>query len=328
MAYELRWQDSFFPLYGDIIHLPAGTILWRGFDPAYSAISDRPANFGAREFAQGYADKYGVDASPFITTRMLRLLDIRFMKVLLTQLFEQNAHTSTDRDIISATSIAFGLCTLPHQIKLFKERYRTIYSSTNSLYESLKAGVRHLESLVKPDVVYEQQGYRIAETTNDAIVMGFLKELFGQYYDGFISPNVMSPFHIEKDNFILNSELIVFNPFESGISLVKSFPSKIQPLSINQCILTAGHTYRTIDTRNMKTSFYVKSSVKKGRRKIEVCDDYNHLYDKGDTTIIQSYNQGIKHGKRWNKKPVKLITSIAPGPTFDPTLFHHYDCIV
>ena len=325
MASELIWNDNFLPLYGDVIVLPASTIVWRGFDPNYPAISDRPAFYGAREFSQGYADKYGAQTTPFITTRILNLLDVRYMKVLLSQLFQQNAHT--DRDIISATSIAFGLCTLPHQIKLFKERYRNIYSLSNPLYDSLKAGVRHLESFVKSDVVYEQQGYRIAETTNDAIVMGFLKELFGQYYDGFISPNVMSPFHIEKRAFILNSELILFNPIESGIKMLKTFPSPIYKLSINSCILNQGHTFRTIDTRNMKTTFYTKTDIKKGGRKIEVCDDYNHLYDKGDATIIKLYNEGIKYGKKWNKKPVKLYTSIAPGPTIDPTLFNHYDKI-
>ena len=222
-AYEINWDDNFLPLFGTPIHIPANAILWRGYDPQYPAISDRPAYYGSQEFAQGYADKYSTIASPFITSHPIKLIDIRYMKVLLSQLFDHNMpHTKTDITIISATTISFGLCSLQHQIKLFKDRYKAIYSSavSNPVFDSLKLGINNLEKLLIPNSIYEQQGLRIAETTNDSIVMGFLKELFHKYYDGYISPNITTPFHIEKNNFILNSEIVIFNPLYSGIKLL------------------------------------------------------------------------------------------------------------
>lgn len=316
MNYEINWDDNFLPLYGSTIMIPTGAILWRGFDPNYPAISSRPAYYGSKQFAQGYADKYGVNAKPFITTRPLHLLDIRYMKILLSQLFEDNKHNLSDKDIIIATTVSFGLCSLQHQIHLFKERYAPIFTSTDIVYNNIKKGLSHLESIVKQSF-YEQKGYRIAETTNDAIVMGFLKELFSSNYDGYISPNIITPFHIEKRHFVLNSELVLFNPVNSGIKLLNSIPSRIERATINYLILHSGHSFASIDTRSMKTSYY-KS---KGGGSIYVSDDYNNEYDKGNKHIIKLYKQGEKYGRRWNNKPVRVYNTIAPGPEVDPAIF-------
>lgn len=324
MNYELNWDDNFLPMYGSTILIPAGAIMWRGFDPKFPAISSRPAYYGSRVFAQGYADKYGVDAKPFITTRPIRLLDIRYMKVLLSQLFEDNKQNLSDRSIIIATTVSFGLCSLQHQIELFKERYAPIFTSSDSRYDSLKKGLEKLESIYNPSF-YEQRGYRIAETTNDAIVMGFLKELFSNNYDGYISPNVITPFHIEKEKFLLNSELVLFDPINSGIKLLKNIPQKIQKATINYFILHSGQNFATIDSRGMKTSYY---RLKGGSKSVEVCDDYNREYDMGNKNIIKLYKDGEKYGKIWKTKPVKLYNAVAPGPEVDPTLFLEYDRIV
>lgn len=322
MNYEINWDDNFLPLYGSTIMIPAGAILWRGFDPTYPAISDRPAYYGSKRFAQGYADKYSVNAKPFITTRPLNLLDIRYMKVLLSQLFEDNKHNLSDKDIIIATTISFGLCSLQHQINLFKERYAAIFTSTNPAYNNLKKGLSQLESIVK-STFYEQKGYRIAETTNDAIVMGFLKELFSSNYDGYISPNIVTPFHIEKAHFVLNSELVLFNPINSGIKLLNSIPLKVNQATINYFILHSGQNYMTIDTRGIKTSYYKG----KGGGIVSVCDDYSNEYDKGNKDIIKLYKQGEKYGRIWRDKPVKLYNAVAPGSEVDPTIFLEYNNI-
>ena len=320
MNYEINWDDNFLLMYGSTITIPAGAIMWRGFNPKFPAISPRPAYYGSRVFAQGYADKYGVDAKPFITTRPIRLLDIRYMKVLLSQLFEDNKQNLSDEQIVTATIISFGLSSLSHQIELFKHRYKAIFTSTNPIYDNLKKGLKQLESTVNPSF-YEQKGVRIAETTNDAIVMGFLKELFSDKYDGYISPNILTPFHIEKINFLLNSELVLFDPPNSGIELLISLPQKVQKATINYFILHSGHSFATIDTRGMKTSYY------KGGGAVNVCDDYNNEYDKGNKNIIKLYKQGEKCGRAWKDKPVKLYNTIAPGPEVDPTIFLEYDNI-
>ena len=328
-VYEINWDDNFLPLYGHSIMIPTNTIIWRGFDPKYPAISDRPAYYGSKIFAEGYAQKYATNASPFITTRPLHLLDIRFMKVLLSQLFEHN-HTSHANRIIQSTTISFGLCSLQHQIVLFKDLYKAIYASNNPSFTPIKDGVKHLESLVIPDSIYEQHGVRIAETTNDAFVMGFLKELFNCQYDGYISPNIYTPFHVEKKGFILNSEIVLFNPKESGIQLLTYTPKSIQTQTINSCILSSGYNYTSIKTTGMTTSYYInkkntkiKTQTKSGGNIITPCDDYNHLYESGDKQIKKLYNEGIKQGIKWRYKPTSIYSSIAPGPEVDPSIFSH-----
>ena len=323
MNYEIIWDDNFLPLYGKPIIIPAGAIMWRGFDPKFPAISDRPAYYGAYNFAKGYADKYGTTPKPFITTRPVKLLDVRYMKVLLSQLFDENRHNLSDKNIFMATSISFGLCSLAHQIELFKERYKKIYFTSDPQYDALKNGIIELEKILTPISIYEKKGFRIAETANDAIVMGFLKELFNSEYDGYISPNIYTPFHIEKSNFILNSELVLFEPSNSGIRLLNKIPQNLKKYSINGLILNNGSSYMTIDTRGMKTSYY-----KGGRYStIQVCDDYNNKYDIGDKEIIKLYKEGEKYGKKWKNKPIKLYNVIAPGPEVDPTIFFENDNI-
>lgn len=324
-AYEINWDDTFLPLYGTEILFPPNTIVWRGFDPQFPAISDRPAYYGAREFAEGYAKKFKIDAAPFITVRTLKLLDLRFMKVLLSQLFEQNyLNNNADIMTISRTTVSFGLCSLKHQIDLFKKLYAGIYKSSEPQYNSLKLGIEKLESILDLNSVYEKQGVRIAEINNDAFVMGFLKELFFAQYDGYIAPKLKTPFHVEKQNFILNSELVLFNPIDSGIQLLKSNPNSIQRITINSCILTSGHGYTTIETRDMQTSYYTRKNTKGGGKEVQISEDYNYLYDKGDKNIIKQYNEGIKMGKKWNKKNIRIYSVVAPGPTVDPKIFEQH----
>jgi hypothetical protein len=333
MNYEIILDDPFIPLYGTTLKIPAGSILWRGFDPKYPAISNRPAYFGARKFAQGYANKYGQDAKPFMTSRIINLLDVRYMKVLLSQLFDDNKKNLTDMNIVAATTVAFGLCSLQHQIRLFKNLYNGIYQTTNSSYDSLKSGIANLESILNTSSFYEQKGYRIAETQNDAIVMGFLKELFGQEYDGYIAPITITPFHIEKENFLLNSEIIIFDPANSGIKQVINMPTKLTKATINSIILQSGQNYMTIDTRGMKTSYYKGKGGKSGnsgnnQTVPEVCDDYNTEYEKGNKTIIKLFKQGEKYGRAWRDKPVKLYNAVAPGPEVDPTIFNDFNNVL
>jgi hypothetical protein len=325
MNYEINWDDNFLPIYGNTITIPAGAIVWRGFNPKHPAISDRPAYYGSRTFAQGYAERYGVSAQPFITSRPIRLLDIRYMKVLLSQLFEDNKHNLSDKDIITATTISFGLCSLNNQIELFKDRYKLILKSPKPEYDAIRNGLKSLEQIVNPYSYYEQKGYRIAETSNDAIVMGFLKELFSSLYDGYISPNIITPFHIEKANFLLNSELVLFDPINSGIQLLTSNPQKIQKATINYFILHSGQSFATIDSRGMKTSYY---KTKGGSKSIIACDDYNSEYEEGNKNIIKLFKAGEKYGRVWKDKTVKVYNVVAPGPEVDPTIFLEYNNIM
>lgn len=209
----IDWDTNFNPAYG-IVYMPESKyIYYRGYDVHYP-LSERPAYFGSLKIANGYADGSGRRVDAFTNTKMLKLLDVRFMCDILRNLFQE--HYTTDAGILS-TMLSFGICSLSHQIYLASMRLQTLkdHPSMKSLTQSYKQGL------------FEQQGVRIAETTNDAETMGFLKELFSGFIDGFISPRQFSPFHVEKPYNMMNAEMIVFNPKESSIVRMTSLPSKV-----------------------------------------------------------------------------------------------------
>lgn len=314
MALHILDIDSTFrPLYGDQIIIPPNAIFWRGFDPKYPAVSNRPAYYGMQYVAEGYAEQYGVTSKPFISRGYLRLLDIRFMKVLISQLFNENKSTKTDINTLASTSLAFGLCSLKHQVELLKIKYK---NSKDFLEEKLKA----VSSVLEPYNIIEQPGYRLGETNNDAFVMGFLKELFSNLIDGFISPRMYSPFHTEKTEHTFNAELIVFDPLRAGIELLTTpIHPKTLMSSINEFILQKGKSFMTIKYYDMETSFYMPKHSHGGskttKKKMGHILDYNHLIDLGHKATILEYNNGLKAGREWNKKPIRIQSYVAPAPT-------------
>ena len=63
--YEMMFEESFSPLYGDVFKIPAGTIIWRGFDPNYSSISDQPAYYIAMQQVDMQILQKGLSWGPF-----------------------------------------------------------------------------------------------------------------------------------------------------------------------------------------------------------------------------------------------------------------------
>jgi len=57
-------------------------------------------------------------------------------------------------------------------------------------------------------------------TVNDAISVTLLKELFPDA-DGYITPSMISPYHIEKTNHVIPAELVIFNPEKSNVKLIE-----------------------------------------------------------------------------------------------------------
>jgi hypothetical protein len=345
--YAIDFDKDFAPLYGDLISIPPNTIMWRGFDPKYPIVSDRPAYFGSQIFAQGYANRYNDIARPFVTGKYLKLIDIRFMKALLLQILRDNEIKKEDEKIIGAISVALGLCSLEHQIKTFKKLY-------GKYVDYFKNEIKELEKHLKPDSLYEQQGFRIAETSTDAHVMGFLKGLFSGVADGFIAPPTFTAFHLEKKDYILNSEVIIFNPKLADMSMLDMvmlpgseadpvfgiiskpnlMPSsaahatnviplnKIPTRTIHEIILTSEKKYTYISYLNYETETYIPNRKSAGGGGNEICmTDYNYLIDSGNKTILKYYNDGLKAANKWRaKKGGYLISAVAPAKSipFDP----------
>jgi len=213
---ELDWDTPFHPAYG-LVSIPENMfVYYRGYDTSYSSISDRPAYYGSIVNARGYASIPGRQLNAFTNNKELNIMDVRFMKDILRELFTTNP---PDKDTLPVI-LSFGLCSLYHQCNLAKERFKS-----SDIKNSVNALIEYYNTNTNPN--FEQNGYRIAETTNDSFTMAFLKTIFEGLADGFISPKQFSPFHIEKKNDI-GAEMIIFNPIKSGITMI-DFPVAVSP---------------------------------------------------------------------------------------------------
>lgn len=294
---QIDWETQFSPAYG-VLRLPPHLIFYRGYDTNYPAVYPRPTYYSGIHVAKGYAEKNGRALGAFTNTRELRLLDVRFMKILLRELFDT---TYKPDNVSTATTLSFGLCSLYHQLQLAKHRYNGIMA------DALKA----LQATLKLSL-YEQPGVRIAETTNDSETMGFLSIIFKGFIDGFVSPRITSPFHIEKGG-IMSPELIIFNPSESSIRKFTRIPQKVPFITLNEIFLS--QFGKTISITNTNFSFYVKQNQHGGLTddSLPSVEEISAKLDK-DPEIRRLFERGVKAGKKWRKNNT-FLEEEGPVPT-------------
>jgi hypothetical protein len=218
----LNFDEPFHPAYG-LVTMPENMfVYYRGYELSYPPISNRPAYYGSLKTAQSYAGLPGRNIAAFTNIRPLELIDVRFMKDILREMFRIN---KPDKDTLPVV-LSFGLCSLRHQCILAIGRFH----ESPHIQNNVNALINYYKSNITP--YFEQPGYRIGETTNDAYTMAFLRTIFEGFVDGFISPAERSPFHIEKTTNIHNAELIIFNPEKSGIRMFHT-PPPVLETSIN-----------------------------------------------------------------------------------------------
>jgi hypothetical protein len=295
---QIDWEKQFSPAYG-VLRLPPHIIFYRGYVLEHPAVSKRPAYYSGIHVAKTYSEQNGRALGAFTNTRELRLLDIRFMKSLLKELFD----TSYKPDNVStATTLSFGLCSLYHQLQLAKQRYNgTMADALKALQETLKLSL------------YEQPGVRIAETTNDSETMGFLSIIFKGFIDGFVSPRMATPFHIEKGG-VMSPELIIFNPSESSIRKFTRIPQKVPFITLNEIFLS--QFGKTISITNTNFSFYVKQNQHGGMNDdgtLPSVEAISEQLDK-DPEIRRLFERGVKAGKKWRKNNI-FLEEEGPAPT-------------
>ena len=313
-SYQLDWEKDFYIAYGNVIHLPQGCVLWRGYELNKPAILSRPSYFGSEQTAKGYAQLPNRKLGAFETTQDLRLLDMRFMKVLLKQLFEENktVHISdNDNRCIMATTISFGLCSLQHQIQLIK---KACNGSTNIL-----KGYKELEKSLRPFDTIEQPGVRVAETYIDGITMAFIKGLLEGVADGFISPRLKTPYHFEK-NGTMSPEIILFDPERARIRQVSSVPPNLPTKTISE-ILILSYAITSISDNKMESIFYMTGGSKQLPYYPPI-EEFNSLLSANDKRAMKEYNLAIKLGKRWKyDKKNMILTYFPPNPTIHNSIF-------
>jgi hypothetical protein len=301
---EIDWEQPWSPLYGKAITIPENTIIWRSYDKSYPAVDNRFGYYSSKEIAQEYTRNNSRELGHFVLKRPLKLLDYRFMKVLLSRLIHTNQSDKTIQ-YLAAIVLSFGLCSFSHQIYLLKNRYKDLDKTTKE-YKQINESIKTMELYLKPNLLIEQIGVRIAETTNDAFTMGFLQELFKGVFDGFISPRLFSPFHIEKDNYLMSPEIIIFNPKESKIELMPKYPTTtyIKQLRIDDLIRSnAGHVLiENVKKNKLNMDINLEFFICGGglhRHYLDTIDDALNTQDK---EMEQIYMNGKKIGHKWRKK--------------------------
>lgn len=306
----LDFEEQFSTIYGDTIEIPVNTIFWRGYDPTYPTISSRPAYYGTEETANSYLRKKGHKLGMFTNTRKLKLLDVRFLKALLKQLFESikdtNGLSDMDEKLIIAVTTSFGLCSLGHQIRLIKYIYSQHIQDLQGLPE--------LEKLYNPKAAFEAQGVRVAETVNDGYTMAFLNGLLYGIADGFISPRMETPFHIEKNGF-LNPEMILFNPAKSGIQLLNPpIPIKDLPkLSIYELMFKGRYHVVTLDYKTLHSTFYMSYGGGSHEKYLHPLDEFDEYMNSDNKHVRKMYKDGYKTGVKMSSKH-HIFSAEAPVP--------------
>jgi hypothetical protein len=142
-------------------------------------------------------------------------------------------------------ALSYGLISLYKQLSLYKIRYSEKITS-DPRYQKIIAYYNDYE-LKKDKELFqnplELQGIRIGEINNDVESTVILKQIFGEHFDGFISPNIFSPYF--DKNYIPNGvlrklpisgEILLFNPSDSIIEL-ETIPNNSISININKILL-------------------------------------------------------------------------------------------
>jgi hypothetical protein len=313
---EFEFESKYDTAYG-IIKIPENTVFYRGHSTKYGSVTDRPAYYSSKGIAELYAKSPGYVVSPFTNTTELRLLDIRFMINILRDMFYANPpHLSS-----LAVILSFGLCSLRHQVELMNMRYSSPESRNN--------GHKALQKILDehdPASLYELQGVRVGETINDAETMSFLGTLLNGFVDGFIAPQIDSPYHVPNNHIL--PEMIIFNPWRSGITIIREedLPRHLPTISMHtiyftyqlkdKYILNYRSTYSDFyEPPIYKSQFYIASGGgddKDDTPKIPIIEQINERWE--DEEIQQALLKGVKDAEKWKYK-VHFGFYHPPAPT-------------
>jgi hypothetical protein len=312
MYHELELEKTFDTAYG-IIKIPANTIFYRGYSTLYPPISKRFAYFSEKHVANSYIKSHEYTLSAFMNTHTLHVMDVRFMMSILRDMIYSNRDDESSLPIV----LSFGLCSLRHQVNLLNMRYR---HSTTPLKGHVE--LQKIVDSLDPASPYEPQGVRVGETTNDAYTMAFLSELFGNLVDGYISPRLVSPFHVDNKNSSMVPELLIFNPFRSGIRQLSKFPPSNTPKVSLSSIYSSQLNHHVVRYKNnvYETSFYLSSPmIGGGDSEIDIpsVEQINEHWD--DEEIQNEIQNGKTNAQKWKERlSIRIYEHPVPEVSVSP----------
>jgi hypothetical protein len=213
------------------LRFPANAMLFRGHGD-FSAVSDRPAYFTSDvNVSRGYAEQYGQvgRVTTFITTKELRLIDARHMSAVLSLVFQSLPKGGATHDVekvVACMSLAFGICSLRHQVELVYRFYKEDLDRNEGPVKEYTALKKYLDDH-RPSLV-EPRGVRVAETNNDATAVMFLSQIFKGVH-GYVAPRMHSPFHVEVSDRHTPAEIVLFRPHDCALASFKTESHRVLP---------------------------------------------------------------------------------------------------
>lgn len=172
------------------------------------------------------------------STNKINLMDIRSLKYLFVEYIGYNGidFNKIDLILIEKTRFALGLMNIKDQYNFIInniEKYPKLqlFKDTFPFFNSLKKSI-NLNKINKLDPIlmshYLQFGHRCSEESIDNEVAIFLKNIFGNKIDGYISPHVESIWH----NYNFHQEICLFTPKLLLNKCTKQVLSEIKEITI------------------------------------------------------------------------------------------------
>jgi len=229
---------KYFPsIIGQPIIINKNTLFFKSYSIKYgSSINSRPSYFGEIDNESKYL-KSGRKLGIFSTKKEIKLLDIRYISQIINDLILLRKNNGFETIIKGYMTLAlsYGLISLYKQLSLYKMRYLTTLDS-DIRYKKIIEYYNEFESKKNKDLFQnplELQGMRIGETNNDVDSTFILKEIFEDFFDGFICPITFSPYF--DDNNIPN-EILLFNP-SNTIVKIDNIPNDLETVNINEILI-------------------------------------------------------------------------------------------
>lgn len=240
MSYRLSFHT--FPVTWNVIPMPMSPeiIVYRSSNTIPIEVKE-PRFFSNLEVASSYRLKYNSNLYKCVLKPGIKLMDIRTLKYLVLEIMLNLEYDGLWDDIFMDGMVSFMTAFgLKGHIQQIQEIYKAYTDKDKCPYVSQGGGSCVKISYPDRPCPLQNVGSRISYGPVDDKAVAFLKTILGDTIDGYISPNLKTPWH--EDHF--NHEICLFDPskaLESAVDVTTSKES-ITKLSMNRILASLKYT--------------------------------------------------------------------------------------
>lgn len=232
----------------DFVHLPQGTILYRGIQdniPESGVLRDMPMYLAPESIARVYGKVYALE-----TIKGVRLLDLRkIISLLPTILSSMQKFGNDELNCAAHLSMAYGCCSYRTQIEKLSSYYQHISpripADINNKFKKRIHNMISFDFNKVPHDPIEIKGIRTGDSNINGYAVSVFKEIFKHWCDGYIAPRMFSPYQEEG---WVHEEIVIFRPKEFLKLSSATNPTRVninELLSDYRPIEIKGHTMAT-----------------------------------------------------------------------------------